>query len=106
MPAAQLARFAEYCRSMTPVVEKAIAAARNDLAEARAAKREGDTTYPLNPDQALAIKCGLQREHALWLQLADEIDAHLGLDLTPTDDTPPLFTEPGLDTGPDSGRTT
>ncbi len=97
MPAPELTRFATYCRSMATSVEKTIAMARQDLADARAAHREGDTTYPLSPDQALAIKCGLQREHALWLQLAGEIDAHLGRDLTPTDDEPALFTEPRLE---------
>lgn len=97
MPTTELTRFATYCRSMATSVDKTIAMARQDLADARAAAREGDRTHPLTPEQALAIKCGLQREHALWLQLAAEIDAHLDRDLTPTDDAPALFTEPRLE---------
>lgn len=97
MPASELTRFATYCRSMATSVERTIAMARQDLVDARAAVRAGDTSYPLTPDQALAIKCGLQREHALWLQLAREIDAHLGRDVTPTADEPALFSELSLE---------
>lgn len=91
MPAPELTRFATYCRSMATSVEKTIAMAREDLTDARAAVREGDASHPLTPAQALAIKGGLQREHALWLQLATEIDDHLRRSTQIADPGPSLF---------------
>lgn len=78
MPTAELTRFATYCRAMAATVDKTIAMAAQDVADATAAAREGDTTHPLPPAQTLYVKRGLEREHRLWLQLADEIDNYLG----------------------------
>lgn len=86
MPTAELQRASTYFRSMAKATARTVQMAREDLTDARAAAREGDKTHPLTPDQALAIKCGLEREERLWTQLADEIDAYLAGELGAVDD--------------------
>lgn len=86
MPAPELQRASTYFRSMAQATAKTIQMAREDVVDDRAAAREGDRTHPLTADQALAIKCGLQREERLWTQLADEIDAYLAGELGNVDD--------------------
>lgn len=97
MPAAELLRSANYFRAMAKGLEKTIQMAVQDLADARSAAREGDKSHPLTPDQALAIKCDLQREHRLWVQLAEEIDGHLGRGLPETDPEPETSFDPDTD---------